>query len=147
MDVQKVMEYLPHRYPILLVDRILESSENRCVGIKNVTMNEPHMQGHYPGHPIMPGVLIVEALAQAGAVILLSEERFLGFVPIIGAIDEVKFRKQVVPGDQLRLEVELLKLKGTVGKIKGIASVDGQIAAEMVLTFKLLPRQIQEPAE
>ncbi|MDI9636667.1 3-hydroxyacyl-ACP dehydratase FabZ [Kamptonema cortianum] len=133
------MRYLPHRYPMLLVDRIVEVVPGqRSVGIKNVTINEPFFQGHYPGLPIMPGVLIVEAMAQAGAVIILSDEKFKGMIPVIGAIDEVRFRRQVVPGDQLRMEVDLLKIKGVVGKIKGVATVEGQVAAEMEMTFKLV---------
>lgn len=141
MLIHDILKYLPHRYPILMVDRIVEVVPGKsCVGIKNVTVNEPHFQGHYPGMPIMPGVLIVESMAQAGAVILLSDPKFEGLVPVIGSIDGVKFRRQVIPGDVLRLEVELLKLKGTVGKIHGTASVDGEIAAEMDMMFKLLPK-------
>lgn len=141
MDIQEIMHYLPHRYPILLVDRIIEvEPRKRCVGIKNVTMNEPHFQGHYPGTPIMPGVLILEAMAQTGAVILLSDPEMQGMIPLIGGMDGVKFRRQVVPGDQLRMEIDLLKLKGTVGKMHGIASVEGQTVAEMDLIFKLMPR-------
>ena len=136
------MRYLPHRYPILLVDRIIEvEPKKRCVGIKNVTVNEPHFQGHYPGIPIMPGVLIVEAMAQYGAVILLADPELEGLIPVIGSIDNIKFRRQVVPGDQLRMEIDLLKFKGVVGKIYAVATVDGQVAAEMNMTFKLLPRE------
>ncbi len=143
MDIQEIMKYLPHRYPILLVDRIIEViPRKRCVGIKNVSMNEPHFQGHYPGMPIMPGVLILEALAQCGAVILLSDPELEGMIPVIGGIDNVKFRRQVVPGDQLLLEIDLVKLKGTVGKIKAVASVEGQVAAEMEMIFKFLPREM-----
>ncbi|MBL8068590.1 MAG: 3-hydroxyacyl-ACP dehydratase FabZ [Armatimonadetes bacterium] len=141
MDIQEIMQHLPHRYPILLVDRIVEvEPRKRCVGIKNVTMNEPHFQGHYPGTPIMPGVLIIEAMAQAGAVILLSDPELSGLLPVIGGIDNVKFRRQVVPGDQLRMEIELVKFKGAVGKIHAVASVEGQTAAEMDMVFKLIPR-------
>lgn len=141
MDIQEILQFLPHRYPILLVDRILEVEPGkRCVGLKNVTINEPFFQGHYPGLPIMPGVLIVESMAQAGAVILLTDPKFSGSVPVIGSIDKVKFRRQVVPGDSMRLEIELVSLKGTVGKIRGRASVEGQIAAEMEMMFKLLPK-------
>lgn len=133
------MKVLPHRYPILLVDRILEVEPGvRCVGIKNVTINEGFFQGHYPGQPIMPGVLIVESLAQCGAVILLSQESYSGMVPVIGAIDNVKFKRQVGPGDQLRLEIELLWIKSSIGRIKGVATVDGQLAAQMEMTFKLI---------
>lgn len=141
MDIQEIMQHLPHRYPILLVDRIVEvEPRKRCVGIKNVTMNEPHFQGHYPGTPIMPGVLIIEAMAQAGAVILLSDSELGGLLPVIGGIDNVKFRRQVVPGDQLRMEIELVRFKGTVGKIHAVATVEGQTAAEMDMVFKLIPR-------
>ena len=130
------MKVLPHRYPILLVDRILEVEPGmRCVGIKNVTINEGFFQGHYPGQPIMPGV---ESLAQCGAVILLSQDSYRGMVPVIGAIDNVKFKRQVVPGDQLRLEIELLWIKSSIGRIKGVATVDGQLAAQMEMTFKLI---------
>lgn len=133
------MKVLPHRYPILLVDRILEVEPGvRCVGIKNVTINEGFFQGHYPGQPIMPGVLIIESLAQCGAVILLSQDSYRGMVPVIGAIDNVKFRRQVGPGDQLRLEIELLWIKSSIGRIKGVATVDGQLAAQMEMTFKLI---------
>ncbi len=140
MNVSEIMEVLPHRYPMLLVDRILElESGKRVKGLKNVTMNEAFFQGHYPGMPIMPGVLIVEAIAQAGAVILLTFETYKGMVPVIGGIDDVKLRRPVVPGDTLISDVELLWIKSGVGKIKGSASVEGQIVASMELTFKLLP--------
>ncbi|HAY13220.1 MAG TPA: 3-hydroxyacyl-ACP dehydratase FabZ [Fimbriimonadaceae bacterium] len=139
LDINAIMKVLPHRYPILLVDRILEVEPGmRCVGIKNVTINEGFFQGHYPGQPIMPGVLIVESLAQCGAVILLSQDSYRGMVPVIGAIDNVKFKRQVVPGDQLRLEIELLWIKSSIGRIKGVATVDGQLAAQMEMTFKLI---------
>lgn len=139
MNVTEIMEVLPHRYPMLLVDRILElESGKRAVGLKNVTINEAFFQGHYPGMPIMPGVLIVEAMAQAGAVILLTFEKYKGMVPVIGAIDEVKFKRQVVPGDTLVSDVELLWIKNGIGRIKGTATVDGQLAASMEMTFKLM---------
>jgi beta-hydroxyacyl-ACP dehydratase FabZ len=137
VTITEIMRFLPHRYPMLLVDRIVERSENRCVGIKNVTMNEAFFQGHYPGMPIMPGVLILEAMAQAGAVLLLGEPEYAGFVPIIGALDEVKFRRMVVPGDQLRSEVELIWIRNNVGRVRGRATVDGELVATMEMTFKL----------
>ncbi|MBS1704609.1 MAG: 3-hydroxyacyl-ACP dehydratase FabZ [Armatimonadetes bacterium] len=138
MNITEIMKYLPHRYPMLLVDRIVEVVPNeRCVGLKNVTINEAFFQGHYPGSPIMPGVLIIEAIAQAGAVILLTDPQYEGLVPVIGAISEAKFRRPVVPGDQMRTEVELLWIKNSVGKIKGTATVEGEVAASMELTFKL----------
>lgn len=140
MNVTEIMEVLPHRYPMLLVDRILELEPGkRAKGLKNVTMNEAFFVGHYPGMPIMPGVLIVEAIAQAGAVILLTFDNYKGMVPVIGGIDDVRLRRPVVPGDTLISDVELLWLKHSVGKIRGIASVDGNTVAEMELTFKLLP--------
>jgi beta-hydroxyacyl-ACP dehydratase FabZ len=138
MDVNEIMEVLPHRYPMLLVDRVFSVSEDRCRGLKNVTINEAFFQGHYPGRPIMPGVLIIEAMAQVGAVILLTNPQYTGMVPVIGAIDDVKYKRQVVPGDQLIIDVELLWMRKGVGRIKAVASVDGDVAAQMELTFKLL---------
>jgi len=138
MMIEQIMGYIPHRFPMLLVDRILEIDGNIVRAIKNVTINEPFFQGHYPGKPIMPGVLILEAIAQAGAVMLLSKEPYRGMVPLIGAIDNVKLRRPVVPGDQMLLTTTLLGVKGSVGKLHGEASVDGQIAATMDMTFKLL---------
>lgn len=136
IDVQKI---IPHRYPFLLVDRILEMEPGvRAVGIKNVTINEPFFQGHFPGNPIMPGVLIVEALAQVGAAALLSVEENRGKLGIFTGIDKLRFRKQVVPGDQLRLEVQVLKIKGPMGKAKASAAVNGEIAAEGELMFALV---------
>lgn len=141
-NIEEILKHLPHRYPILLVDRILEFEVGKsCVGIKNVTINEPFFQGHYPGRPIMPGVLIVESMAQAGAVMILASPEFEKFIPVIGSIEDAKFRRQVVPGDTLRHEVELVKLRGTVGKIKAVTTVEGEIAAEMTMTFVLVPKE------
>ena len=140
LDVNQIMSYIPHRYPMLMVDRIIDYETGvRAVGLKNVTINETHFQGHYPGQPIMPGVYIIEFMAQSGAVILLTDPRFLGMTPVIGAIDDVRFRRQVVPGDQLIAEVTLDRLRGTVGWMTAVAKVGDDIAAEMTLTFKLLP--------
>ena len=136
------MEYLPHRYPMLLVDRILEVQPGKCCrGLKNVTFNEAFFQGHYPGMPIMPGVLIVEAMAQAGAVVLLSNPEHTGKVPIIGAIEEVKLKRPVVPGDQLISDVELVWFRNGIGRMKGIATVDGEVVATMLCTFKLVEKE------
>ena len=132
MDVRKIIEMLPHRYPFLLVDRILEVEGTRkIVGLKNVTINEPFFQGHFPGHPVMPGVLIVEAMAQTGGMLLLEQianrdNKVVYFM----ALDNVKFRKPVVPGDQLRMEVEMLQFRGKIARMKGTALVDGQVATE-----------------
>lgn len=141
--IEQILESLPHRYPMLLVDRILEISEDGMHGrgLKNVTMNEPFFQGHYPGMPIMPGVLIVESMAQVGAAILLMNPTLKGKVPLIGAIDNVKFKRMVQPGDQLILDLEILWLRGSIGRTKGTATVDGELAASMEMTFKLMPRE------
>ena len=132
MDVTKIQELLPHRYPFLLVDRIVEVHGNqKIIGLKNVTVNEPFFQGHFPGHPIMPGVLIVEAMAQTGGLLLMErvterENKVVYFM----ALDAVKFRKPVVPGDQLRMEVEMLQFRGKIARMKGVATVDGQVVTE-----------------
>lgn len=142
LDIRAICELLPHRYPFLLVDRaeIIEEGK-RIRGIKNVTFNEPFFVGHFPGEPIMPGVLIVEATAQVGALLLLSMDQFRGMIPMVGAIDNTKFRRPVVPGDQLAFEVEIVWLRGTIGKCKGDARVDGQVVATFEMTFKLRPRE------
>ena len=142
LKIEDILKSLPHRYPLLLVDRILSIDPGKsCVGIKNVTINEEFFQGHYPGMPIMPGVLIVEAIAQAGCLMLLHEEENRGLIPVIGAIDNVKFRRPVVPGDQLRSEVTLVWMRGSIGRIKGSGTVDGELVCEMEMTFKLLEKK------
>lgn len=139
IDIKGILDTLPHRYPILLVDRILELEPGkRIVGLKNVTINEPFFVGHYPGQPVMPGVLILEAMAQAGAILLLRDEPFKGKVPLFGAIDKVKFKRMVVPGDQLISTLELEWFRGSIGKMSGTATVEGQVAATMEATFKLM---------
>lgn len=131
LDIQAIEKVLPHRYPFLLIDRILEMEPLRVVALKNVTMNEPFFQGHFPGFPVMPGVLIVEAMAQAAAVLVMSRlEDPQSKIVFFASISEAKFRKPVVPGDQLRIEVDFLKLKPTVAKIQGKALVDGAVVAE-----------------
>lgn len=138
MTIEEIKAIIPHRYPFLLIDRIEELEEGKkVVAKKNVTVNEPFFQGHFPQEPVMPGVLIIEALAQAGAVALLSLPDFKGKTAYFGGIDKAKFRRKVVPGDTLMLEVEILKVKSSAGIGKGIAYVDGKKAAEAELTFMI----------
>jgi beta-hydroxyacyl-ACP dehydratase FabZ len=140
--IQDILGTLPHRYPMLLVDRILEvHGRERIVGLKNVTINEPFFQGHFPGHPIMPGVLIVEAMAQCGGMLLMGaveqpETKVVYFM----SIDGVKFRRPVVPGDQLRLELAMLQFRGTTCRMRGTAFVDGQVAAEAEMMAAIMDR-------
>ena len=142
MEIEKIMAHLPHRYPFLLVDRILELEPNRrIVGLKNVSANEPFFAGHFPGNPIMPGVLIVEAMAQAGAVLLLSEfpdrnEKLVFFT----GIERARFRRPVVPGDQLRIEVEVLAWRRIAGRMDGKVFVDGKLAAEAMISCAVVDR-------
>ena len=138
LTAEQIQEILPHRYPFLLVDRILELEEGkRAVGIKNVSINEDFFNGHFPGYPVMPGVLIVEALAQVGAVAMLKKEENKGRLAFFAGIDNCRFKRQVVPGDQLRLEVEITRLRGSIGKGKGIATVDGELVCETEIMFAL----------
>lgn len=142
IDICGIMRSIPHRYPFLLVDRIVEMEPGkRIVAYKNVTMNEPFFQGHFPGAPIMPGVLIIEAMAQAGAVLLLHdmEDRESKLVFFTG-IDHARFRRTVVPGDQVRLTLEVLKLRSRTCKLKGRAEVDGKLAAEAEILSALVNR-------
>ncbi|MBQ9519604.1 MAG: 3-hydroxyacyl-ACP dehydratase FabZ [Firmicutes bacterium] len=135
---QDIKAILPHRYPFLLIDRVIEIEEGkRVVAIKNVTNNEEFFNGHFPQEPVMPGVLIIEAMAQAGAVALLSLEQFKGKIAYFGGIDKAKFRGKVVPGDTLRLELEIVKLKKVAGIGKGIAYVGDKKVAEAELTFMI----------
>ena len=138
MDVKQIQEILPHRYPFLLVDRVLEMEEGkRIVASKAVTMNEYFFQGHFPQEPVMPGVLIMEALAQTGAIAVLSMEQNRGKIAYFGGMNKVKFRNKVVPGDVLTLEMEIVKLKSRAGIGKGTAYVDGKKVAEGELTFMI----------
>ncbi|MCX7918158.1 MAG: UDP-3-O-acyl-N-acetylglucosamine deacetylase [bacterium] len=139
LDISRIQQILPHRYPFLLVDRILELEEDkRAVGIKNVTANEHFFVGHFPGHPVMPGVLLIEAMAQVAGVLMLSKSNNEGKLAYILGIDNAKFRKTVVPGDQLRFEVEVKRLKERTGKVQTYAFVEDKIVAEAELTFSLV---------
>jgi UDP-3-O-[3-hydroxymyristoyl] N-acetylglucosamine deacetylase/3-hydroxyacyl-[acyl-carrier-protein] dehydratase len=142
LDISRILEVIPHRYPFLLVDRILDlEPRRRVVGIKNVTINEPFFQGHFPGHPIMPGVLIIESMAQVGGMLLMDElqtpeDKVVYFM----ALDNVKFRRPVLPGDQLRSEVEMIQFRGRTCRLKGVAYVDGQVVAEAEMLARVVAR-------
>ena len=138
LDIKEIQKIIPHRYPFLLIDKI-ESFEPgvKAVGYKNVTMNEYFFQGHFPEEPVMPGVLIIEALAQVGAVTILSLEENKGKIAYFAGINNAKFRQKVLPGDVLRLEVEIIKKKGPIGVGKAIATVEGKKVAEAELTFAI----------
>jgi len=136
---ERLKELLPHRYPMLLVDRVMDVVPGKsCVGLKCVTINEPFFQGHYPDKPIMPGVLILEAMAQAGCVMILLDEKWKGSTPVVVGVDNARFRRMVVPGDQLVTKAELMWLRAGMGKFRATATVDGEVAAEMEMTFKLM---------
>jgi len=147
LDIQEIIALLPHRYPMLMVDRIIDITEDSVVGIKNVTVNEPHFTGHFPGFPVMPGVLIIEAMAQvAGILVGKLAPHTRGKVMFLASVGEARFRRPVVPGDQLRIEMKMLRLKHTVAKMQGTATVDGQVAAEATLMCKLVDKSIEAPA-
>ena len=147
LDINEIRKILPHRYPFLLVDRIVEMEAERIVGVRNVTANEPFFQGHFPNFPVMPGVLIVEAMAQtAGVLVLMSiPDRHLKQVLLV-SVDSARFRRPVVPGDVLRMEMTLLKKKATVAKMSGKALVDGQVVAEAEVMCKLADVEEMNPA-
>ncbi len=146
-DIVQIQGMLPHRYPFLLVDRILELEPGkRVVGIKNVTINEPFFQGHFPGHPIMPGVLILEAMAQVGGTTFLSDPINQGKILYLAGVDNARFRKPIVPGDQIRFEVDVVFVRAKIGKIAGKAIVDGQVAVEAELTCAIVDRDMNGKA-
>ncbi len=138
LDINEIMKRIPHRYPFLLVDCVTELIPgNSAKGYKNVTINEPFFQGHFPGYPVMPGVLILEALAQLGAVAVLDSEENRGKLALFTGIDKVRFRRQVVPGDKLELEAQIIHMKSIMGKASVKATVDGELAAEGEIMFAL----------
>jgi 3-hydroxyacyl-[acyl-carrier-protein] dehydratase len=146
MDIVQIMSILPHRYPFLMIDRVIEMvPKTRIVAIKNVSVNEPHFIGHFPDYPIMPGVLTIEAMAQAGGALLLTEipdreDKLMVFT----GIEEARFRRPVVPGDQLRIEVTVLNWRSRAVKMKGVCTVEGKIAADAIITCQLVPR-VRQP--
>ena len=144
MDIADIMHYLPHRYPFLLVDRILEKEAGkRIVGLKNVTINEPFFQGHFPGHPVMPGVLIIESMAQVGGMLLMDlvpEEQRKQTVVYFMSLDNVKFRRPVLPGDQLRQELEMVQFRGKTCKMSGKAYVDGNLVCEADMMARVVDK-------
>jgi beta-hydroxyacyl-ACP dehydratase FabZ len=148
LDINEIRALLPHRYPFLLVDRIVEMDAERVVGIKNVTHNEPFFQGHFPDFPVMPGVLIVEAMAQAAGVLVLASipDRASKLVLLV-AIESARFRRPVVPGDTLRMEMAVVKRKASVAKFAGRATVDGQVVAEVEVMCKLADKEEKPPAD
>lgn len=136
MNIKEIQEILPHRYPFLLVDKIeLLIPGEKAIGYKNVTINEQFFQGHFPEEPVMPGVLIIEALSQVGAVAILSMEKFKGKIAYFGGINKARFKRKIVPGDVIKLEVEIIKMKGPAGIGKAIATVDGVKACEAEIIF------------
>lgn len=140
LEAADIMGIIPHRYPFLLVDRIVELEPGRrAVGLKAVTANEPQFTGHFPGRPIMPGVLMVEALAQTAGVAVMTLPEYRGKLGLFAGIDDCRFRRMVIPGDTLRLEVNVEKLRGMFGRVRGIASVDGEVAVEATLSI-IIPR-------
>ncbi len=147
LDINEIREILPHRYPFLLVDRIVEMEPERIVGIKQITANEPQFTGHFPDFPVMPGVLIVEAMAQcAGVLVLKSMEDRHNKLVLLVAIENARFRRPVVPGDTLRMEMKILKRKASVAKMAGVATVDGVVVAEAEVMCKLADKEEKSPA-
>lgn len=148
LNVQEIMQILPHRYPFLLIDRVVEiERKKRIVALKNVTMNEPFFQGHFPGVPVMPGVLVVEAIAQAGGTLLLPEVPDRDKLLIMfTTIERAKFRRPVVPGDQVRIEIDVLNWKPRRAKMEGRAMVDGKLACEATVMCQLIPKAVEEKA-
>jgi beta-hydroxyacyl-ACP dehydratase FabZ len=145
MDIQGIMKLLPHRYPFLLVDRVIEcDNQKRIVGIKNVTINEPFFQGHFPGTPVMPGVLQLEAMAQTGGILMKMLAGDGEMVPYFMSIDKARFRRIIKPGDQMRIEVEFLTIKSKIAKFQGKVLVDGEVASEAELMCMITMKKVAE---
>ena len=140
MDIQKIRSFLPHRYPFLLVDRVLEVSGDRVVGYKNVTINEPFFTGHFPEEPVMPGVLVLESMGQVAAMMIATKPEAKGLAMYLTGIEKAKLRRPVVPGDQLVTEAKLVKLRGKVGKVEAVAKVEGEVVAEAMFSFVVAER-------
>lgn len=142
MDILEIKNCLPHRYPLLLVDRILEVEPmKKAVGIKNVSVNEPFFEGHFPDNPVMPGVLILEAMGQVGGIFIMCCPEYKGMGTFFAGIDEVRFRKPVVPGDQLVITSEMVKYKGLIGRVKSVARVEDEVVAEATFTYALINKK------
>jgi len=135
LDIHKILEFLPHRYPFLLVDRIVEVDERKITGLKNVTFNKPFFQGHFPAEPVMPGVLILEAMGQVAAMMIVLEPDLKDMITYLTGVDGAKFRRPVRPGDQLVTKAELVKLRGRVGKVHAVSTVEGELVAEADYSF------------
>ena len=147
LDIHRIFGSLPHRYPFLLVDRILEIDSERVIGLKNVTINEPFFQGHFPAEPVMPGVLILEAMGQVAGMLITQRPDMAGVTIYLTSVEKAKLRRPVVPGDQLVTEARIERIRGRVGKVRTVARVGEEVAAEAVLGFILAPRLTGEKAE
>ena len=147
LDIQQIMKILPHRYPFLLVDRVLELSETHAVGIKNVTFNEPFFQGHFPAEPVMPGVLVLEAMGQVAAMMLSAKPGSENLITFLTGVQKAKFRRPVKPGDQLVTTAEMIRLRGKMGKVRTVGRVDGAVAAEAEFSFVAAETLTDSPKE
>ena len=144
IDIQEILKIAPHRYPMVMVDRILECDDDKkIVGLKNITYNEPFFQGHFPGRPIMPGVLQLEAMAQVGGILMSRRTGLKGLVPLFMAADKARFRRMIIPGDQMRIEVEVIHARARVLRLRGKVLVDGRLAAEAELLFMITDQKAE----
>jgi UDP-3-O-[3-hydroxymyristoyl] N-acetylglucosamine deacetylase/3-hydroxyacyl-[acyl-carrier-protein] dehydratase len=140
LDITQVMQLLPHRFPFLMIDRVTKIEGNKVFALKNVSINEPYFQGHFPGHPIMPGVLQLEAIAQTAGILMMKQAENIGQIAYFMSAEDVKWRKPVVPGDTLIIEVEMTKARGKIGKAKGVCKVRGEVVSEAEVTFMMRPQ-------